>query len=103
MPLASMRAAVAGSKSVFGVSTGCGIAHSVTERRSAAIARAYDRARVGTEVGLGGTVAGDRRQREPELTTQYGPLRVDLEGRVAHVVIDHPPLQLVDGSLLMGL
>jgi enoyl-CoA hydratase/carnithine racemase len=54
-------------------------------------------------VGVGGTVAGDRRRREPELTTQYGPLRVDLDGRVAHVVIDHPPLQLVDGSLLVGL
>jgi hypothetical protein len=51
MPLASIRAAVAASKPVAGVSTGCGIAHSVTERRSAAMGRAYDRFRVGTEAG----------------------------------------------------
>ena len=38
MPLASMRAAVSGSKSVAGVSNGCGISQSVTERRSAAMA-----------------------------------------------------------------
>lgn len=37
------------------------------------------------------------------MTTHYGPLRVQFEGRVAHVVIDHPPLQLVDGALLAGL
>jgi enoyl-CoA hydratase/carnithine racemase len=37
------------------------------------------------------------------MTTQYGPWLVDVEGRVAHVVIDHPPLQLVDAALLMGL
>jgi enoyl-CoA hydratase/carnithine racemase len=37
------------------------------------------------------------------MTTQYGPWRAELEGRVAHVVIDHPPLQLVDGALLVGL
>ena len=37
------------------------------------------------------------------MTTQYGPWHAELEGRVAHVVIDHPPLQLVDGALLVGL
>jgi enoyl-CoA hydratase/carnithine racemase len=37
------------------------------------------------------------------MTTQYGPWVVDVEARVAHVVIDHPPLQLVDAALLTGL
>lgn len=36
-------------------------------------------------------------------TTQYGPLRVDLDGGVARVQIDHPPLHLVDGALFAGL
>lgn len=37
------------------------------------------------------------------MTTHYGPWRVDVMDRVAHVVIDHPPLQLVDAGLLLGL
>lgn len=37
------------------------------------------------------------------MTTQYGPWQVTVEAGVAHVVIDHPPLHLVDGPLLTGL
>lgn len=37
------------------------------------------------------------------MTTQYGPLHVDVDGRLAHVVIDHQPLPLVDGAFLAGL
>lgn len=36
-------------------------------------------------------------------TTQHGPLQVHLDGGVARVVIDHPPLHLVDAGFLMGL
>ena len=36
-------------------------------------------------------------------TTQYGPLRVQLDDGVARVVIDHPPRHLVDGEFLVGL
>lgn len=35
--------------------------------------------------------------------TQYGPLQVHLDGRVARVVIEHPPLHLVDGAFIGGL
>lgn len=35
--------------------------------------------------------------------TLYGPLQVHMDGRVARVVIEHPPLHLVDGAFIGGL
>ncbi len=35
--------------------------------------------------------------------TDHGPWHLRREGRSARVVIDHPPLNIVDGALLMGL
>jgi enoyl-CoA hydratase/carnithine racemase len=34
---------------------------------------------------------------------EFGPLRVELSAGVAEVVIDHPPTNLVDGPLVVGL
>lgn len=60
---------------------------------------AYDRSRDGAEAGCRVRSAGMSAQP----TAQHGPLQVHREGRTARVVIDHPPLQLVDGGLLAGL
>jgi enoyl-CoA hydratase/carnithine racemase len=37
------------------------------------------------------------------VSTRFGPWSVTTEGATAHVVIDHPPTNLVDGALLGGL
>jgi enoyl-CoA hydratase/carnithine racemase len=45
-------------------------------------------------------MGGDDRFRD---VVEHGPLRTEVEGGVVVVTIDHPPTNLVDGPLLMGL